>query len=243
LCDAHRILRTSLQFSGAGETVKTLLVTSAADREGKSTTSYKLAEEFAALGRNVLLMDADLRHPRLHHFLETHNRAGLSNLLTNVLPADNVLGLFRPTKNARLTFLSAGTIPPNPTNILASDRMALTLHYCAKKYDIVVIDAGPVLNVADARILSGKTDATLLVVAANQVARKAAKDACKQLHFAGANVLGVAFSKYAVSEPSYSSKDRFPERDTPTISVDSDVVSARAHNTASAHDTSAGFFR
>lgn len=209
LSEAYRTLRTSLQFAGTEGTVRTLLVTSSEPSEGKSTTSYKLAQDFAALGRSVLLVDADMRKPKLHRLFDTDNGIGLSNLLSNVVRQGNVASIFRSTNNPKVTFLSAGTIPPNPSDLLVSQKMGLTLHYCAKKYDMVIIDAPPVMGLSDAPILSRIVDGTLLVVAAKQVPRKAAKSAMKRLKAANANVVGAVMNKFSVSKVDYNYAYRY----------------------------------
>jgi polysaccharide biosynthesis transport protein len=213
LSEAYRSLRTSLQFTGSDGSVKSLLVTSSEPSEGKSTTSFKLAEDFAALGLNVLIIDADLRKPRLHRLFNTDNTIGLSNLLTNVVRQGEFKTLFRPTRNARITFLSAGTIPPNPADLLSSQKMSLTIHYCTKKYDMVIIDAPPIMGLSDAPILSRLVEATLLVVATKQATRKSAKNALNRLKSAGANVVGAALTKFEVDKFDYNYAYRYMRYD------------------------------
>lgn len=200
LSEAYRSLRTSLQFTGAEGNMRTLTVTSSAPSEGKSTTAFKLAHDFAALGKKVLVIDADLRRPRMHRLFNTDNTIGLSNLLSNVVRQGDVTTIFRETADKNVTFMSAGTIPPNPADLLTSQRMAMTLHYCAKKYGLVIIDCPPVMGLSDAPILSRQTDATLLVVAAKQVTRKAAKNALARLRAAGGHVVGATLTKFTVNQ-------------------------------------------
>lgn len=209
LSEAYRSLRTALQFTGTEGAMRTLLVTSAEPSEGKSTTVYKLAQDFAALGRSVLVIDGDLRKPRLHRVFNTDNSMGLSNLLSNVVRQGDVVSIFRKTSNPNVTFLPAGTIPPNPADLLMSQRMALTLHFCAKKYDLVIIDAPPVMGLSDAPILSRHADATLLVVSSKQVPRKAAKSALARLKSSGGNVVGAALTKFGVDNLDYNYAYRY----------------------------------
>ena len=209
LSEAHRTLRTSLQFTGVGDKLRTILVTSSEMSEGKTTTAFKLASDFAALGRKVLVIDADMRKPRMHRVFGTDNAFGLSNLLTNVIRSNNVTDLFRTTNNPNITLLTSGTIPPNPADILSSQKMGLTLHYCSKKFDLVIVDSPPVMGLSDAPILARQLDATLLVVSSKQVTRKSAKNALSRLKSAGANVVGCAFTKFAVDQLDYNYAYRY----------------------------------
>jgi len=209
LSEAHRTLRTSLQFTGVGEKFRSILVTSSEMSEGKTTTAFKLASDFAALGRKVLVIDADMRKPRMHRVFGTDNAFGLSNLLTNVIRSSNVTDLFRTTNNPNITLLTSGTVPPNPADILSSQKMGLTLHYCSKKFDLVIVDAPPIMGLSDAPILARQLDATLLVVSSKQVTRKSAKNALTRLQSAGANVVGCAFTKFAVDQLDYNYAYRY----------------------------------
>ena len=209
LSEAYRTLRTSVQFTGTDDSAKTIMVTSAEPSEGKTITAFKLAEDFSALGRRVLVIDSDLRKPRMHRMFKTDNGIGLSNLLTNVVRSGDVADLFRKTQNPKITFLSAGTIPPNPSDILMSQKMGLTLHYCAKKYDLVIIDSPPVMGLSDAPIISRQVDATLLVIAAKQSTRKSVKNAIARLRSAGGNIVGCAFTKFAVNKLDYNYSYRY----------------------------------
>ncbi|RUU07855.1 polysaccharide biosynthesis tyrosine autokinase, partial [Mesorhizobium sp. M7A.T.Ca.TU.009.01.3.2] len=138
LSEAYRSLRTSLQFSGAEGAPRSLLVTSSEPSEGKSTTSFKLGQDFAALGARVLLVDGDLRKPNLHRLFGLDNAIGLSNLLTNTVRKDDLPGIFRPTKYPNVTVLTSGTIPPNPADLLSSPKMALILTNLGKRFDLVI---------------------------------------------------------------------------------------------------------
>lgn len=209
ISEAYRSLRTSIQFAGAEGNLRTLLVTSAMPSEGKSTTVHKLAQDFAALGKKVLVIDADMRRPNLHRIFNTDNSIGLSNLLSNVVRQGEVLSIFRATSIPNVNFMSAGTIPPNPSDLLISQKMAMTLHYCARKYDLVIIDSPPVMGLSDAPILSRQADATLLIVSSKQVTRKAAKNAVARLRSAGGNIVGAAMTKFSVNQLDYNYAYRY----------------------------------
>lgn len=209
LSEAYRTLRTSLQFTGTDDGTKTIAVTSAAPSEGKSATSLRLAIDFAALGKKVLLIDADMRKPKLHRLLNAHNAIGLSNLMTNVVKSGDIGGIFQQTAHPNLTFLSSGTIPPNPADILMSQKLGLMLQFCKNRYDLIIIDSPPTIGLSDALILSRQADATLLVVATRQATRKSVVNALRRLKSSGANVVGAAMTKFAVNDLDYNYAYRY----------------------------------
>jgi capsular exopolysaccharide synthesis family protein len=180
------------------------LVTSSEPSEGKSTTSFKLGQDFAALGARVLIVDGDLRKPNLHRLFGLDNTIGLSNLLTNTVRKEDLASIFRATKYPNVTVLTSGTIPPNPADLLSSPKMALIVTNLGKRFDLVIIDAPPVVGLSDAPILSRLAEGTLMVISTNQVTRKSAKTALKRLRAAGANVVGAAMSKFAVNKFDYN---------------------------------------
>ncbi|WP_245441997.1 GumC family protein [Mesorhizobium hawassense] len=204
LSEAYRSLRTSLQFSGAEGAPRSLLITSSDPAEGKSTTAFKLGQDFAALGARVLLVDGDLRKPNLHRLFGLDNTIGLSNLLTNTVRKEDLGSIFRSTKYPNVTVLTSGTTPPNPADLLSSPRMAMIVANLSKRYDLVIIDAPPIVGLSDAPILSRLAEGTLMVISTKQVARKSAKTALKRLRAAGANVVGAAMSKFAVNKFDYN---------------------------------------
>ncbi|MEM7289170.1 MAG: polysaccharide biosynthesis tyrosine autokinase [Pseudomonadota bacterium] len=204
ISENYSSLRSSLRFTGVEQDVKSLLVTSSQPGEGKSTSVYKLAQDFAALGRRVLVIDADLRKPRLHEMYSVSEGPGLSNLLSNVIDESQVLDLFQRTKFPGVTFLSAGTPPPNPADLLSSSKMGALLRCCSRYFDLIIIDSPPILDLADAQILSGQVDATMLVVSSKSVTRKSAKAALARLDMAGANVVGAALTCLSMERLSYA---------------------------------------
>ena len=203
LSEAYRSLRTSLQFSGEQGAPRTLLITSSEPSEGKSTTVYKLAEDFAGLGARVLVIDADLRKPSIHRVFKVDNAIGLSNVLTSTINKNDLPKLIKQAK-PNVSVITAGMVPPNPADLLSSTRMGLLLQKLAKTYDIVLIDSAPMIGLSDAPILSRLAEATLVVVSFNQVTRKAARAALKRLRASGANVIGAVFTKFAVGKLDYN---------------------------------------
>jgi polysaccharide biosynthesis transport protein len=196
LAEAYRSLRTALQFSTADGVPSPLLVTSARPGEGKSTTAASLGRNFAQLGLNVLLIDADLRNPSLHEALGLSATLGLTNYLTgNSLPQ----GLFQTTDQQGLLLLASGPLPPNPAELLAGARMTSLLAVAGEKFDVVIVDGPPVMGLADAPLLASIARGTLLVVAGGQTRRTHVKAAVKRLFFARAQMVGVLLNKFNAS--------------------------------------------
>jgi len=141
--------------------------------------------------------------------MQTHNAIGLSNALTNVIKNGDIREIFQPTRYTNLTFMSSGTIPPNPADILIAPKTAMMLQFCKRKFDLIIIDCPPVIGLSDAPIISRLADATLLVVACKQATRKSAVSALKRLKSAGANVVGAAFTKFEVNKLDYNYAYRY----------------------------------
>ncbi len=212
--EAFRSLRTSLQFTGTEGAPKTLVITSAEPSEGKSSTARKLAEEFGSLGKTVLLIDCDLRRPNLHRLIGVTNGMGLSNLLTNMVVQNQNeegqgLEFLHDTPWPNVALMTAGTPPPNPANLLATEKMGLFVHACTQKFDMVIIDSPPVIGLADALLISRLGEATLMVVSANQVSRKAASSALKRLKSAGGNIIGISFNRFKIERADYNYAYRY----------------------------------
>ena len=244
--EAYRTLRTGLEFTAAYEELRTLLITSAESSEGKTSTAFKLASEFAALGRKVLIIDADMRRPQVHRLFRSDNTVGLSNLLTSVVRRGMKDTFFRKSEVSNVDYMTSGTLPPNPVDLLASDRMGVLLHFCKRRYDLVIIDAPPVLGLADAPILSRAVDVTLLVVAARQAKRKAAHNAVKRLRLVGGHLAGVVMTKFEVERLDYNYAYRYMNYGYYRYSSESvgisDSISASSNATASQKAFSVGDF-
>lgn len=204
LSESYRSLRTSIQFSGTESTPRTLMVTSSEPSEAKSTTSYKLALDFGALGKRVVIVDADMRKPSMHRKFGLDNTLGLSNLLTNSVRREDMPRTIRETGEDNVWIVRAGTIPPNPADLLSSTKMALLIEFLEERFDVVIIDSPPVIGLSDAPILSRIAQATLLLVSANNVSRKSAKSALKRLRAAGANIIGASMTKFTVGSLEYN---------------------------------------
>jgi tyrosine-protein kinase Etk/Wzc len=193
--EAFRNLRTSLIWSDGGEALKTLVVTSAAPGEGKTLTAANLAVTLAYDGLRVLLVDCDIRRPRVHGMFHVPRAPGLMELLTTVsAPGSPPLPAIRPTSVAGLSVLPCGALPSNAANLLSGTRMRVLLQELREQYDIIVLDTPPVLATADAGIVASLTDGVLLVVRAGTTDRNAAQRACQQLAQVGARVVGTVLN-------------------------------------------------
>jgi polysaccharide biosynthesis transport protein len=191
ISEAYFSLRTSLQFTTDQGAPKTLLITSTRAAEGKSSTTLALATNFARLGNNVLLIDADLRKPA---FVTGSDRnSGLSMLLTNhETIRDHVL----KTEHENLWLLPCGPLPPNPAELLASPRLKALIAEAAGEFDMVIVDGPPVLGLADAPLLGAVTRGTLMVIESGKTRTKAAQDAVNRLKASGSHIVGAVLTKF-----------------------------------------------
>jgi tyrosine-protein kinase Etk/Wzc len=211
--EAFRMLRTSLVWCEQGDDMKTLVVTSAAPGEGKTLTAANLAVTFAHDGLRVLLVDCDVRRPRLHGLFQVPRSPGLMELLTpSYNGTDNsqsltfnpgagrtdsgrpVTDVIRSTNVRGLSLLTCGALPTNPSGLLSGVRMRVLLQELSKSFDLVILDTPPVLATADAGILASLADGVLLVVRAGQTDRVAAKRAHQQLVNVGSRVVGTVLN-------------------------------------------------
>ena len=190
--EAYRSVRTALQFSTASGAPRRLVITSSSKNEGKSTTAVALAINFAQMGKPVLLIDADLRNPVLHRLLGIDNERGLSNYLSGRF---GVMELVRKTEIPNLYALTTGPLPPNPVELLSSMKLLTLLSQCEEHFAHVVVDAPPVLGIADSIVLSNQVDNTIFVIESGRTRKGHAKAALKRLQQAGVHPLGVILTK------------------------------------------------
>ncbi|MBS3873089.1 MAG: CpsD/CapB family tyrosine-protein kinase [Firmicutes bacterium] len=191
VAESYRVLRTNIQFSSLDKPVKTILITSTAPAEGKSTTAANLAIAFAQTGSKVLIIDGDLRRPSQHKVFKTSNPLGLTNLLMQNVATQIAV---RDVGVPNLKVVSSGPIPPNPSEIIGSGRMRDLLDSFKKDFDIIIIDGPPTLAVTDSAILSSMVDGVILVVAVGEVSKEMANKAKAQLASVKANILGVVLN-------------------------------------------------
>jgi capsular exopolysaccharide synthesis family protein len=196
--EAFRSLRTNLTFANVDKRPRSFLVTSALPSEGKSVVSANLALAFAEDGIPTVLVDADLRRPSQHALFGLSVREGLTSLLTGELPLD---GLQRFRVGARLLVIPAGSLPPNPAELLSSEKMTTLVQQLTGLAEncVVVIDTSPVLAVADPLVLSTKVDGCLLVVDAARTDARAARRAVERLTAVNATILGAVLNKVSAA--------------------------------------------
>ncbi len=201
MAEAFRTLRTNLLFAEDGESVKTLVITSPAPGEGKTTTAANLAVTYAQQGLKVLLVDCDLRKPRLAELFEINRKPGLAELLVGESSWEEAI---RPVAGVEgLSILPAGTLPPNPTEMLGSAVMRDLLAALREKFDVVIMDTPPLAGGADAAILGGASDGVLLVAKAGATHQQGARLAARELRAVGAKVVGAVMNDPAGELPRY----------------------------------------
>ena len=201
--EAYRSVRTALQFSTAEGAPKVLMITSTGAGEGKSTTSLNLAINFAQIGRNVLLIDADLRNPSLHKFLKVDQGRGLTNYLSGDLPA---LAAVRPTSIPNLFLMASGPMPPNPVELLSGQKFRRMLTEMQGRFAQIVVDCPPVLGLADAVVLGNQIGNVLYVVAAADSRKDFVRTALNRMSQAGVKPLGAVMTKLNLNEGLYGYK-------------------------------------
>ena len=189
--EATRILRTNLQFLDVDSDHTVLTVTSCSAGEGKSTTAANLAIALAHGGDRVVLVDADLRRPRLAELFELGGRDGLTTTLVGAVDAEQAV---QPTRVPGLDVLTTGRIPPNPTELLQTQAMSNLISSLQRQYDVVVLDAPPLLPVADAAVLASMSDGAIVLVRHGRTTREQVRAAAGRLEAVGANLWGTVLT-------------------------------------------------
>jgi len=193
LVEAYLSVQTNLGFATSHGLPRTISVTSTRPAEGKSTTAYAIALAIARSGKRVLLVDADMRSPSVHHVLSMKNSAGLSNYLAG---SDDIDALLRTTPVGELTAMTAGPQPPNAAELLASARMPMLFEKLLIRFDHIVIDSPPVMGLADAPLIASKTEAAIYVVQSHSLRSSLVSVAVNRLRAANANLVGVVLTKF-----------------------------------------------
>lgn len=199
--EAFRSLRTNIQFASVDRPIHTLLITSPSPEDGKSTVSVNLGVSLAQAGQSVVILDADLRRPQIHKKLALSNTLGL----TSVFVKQQVLlnGAVQSTGIENLSAITAGNLPPNPAELLASAKMSEILQQVTKQADLTIIDTPPIMAVTDAAALSSRVDGVILVVKPGKTTLAAARQAIEQLNRVGANILGLVLNDVLISRSLY----------------------------------------
>ena len=220
VAEAFRALRTNIQYASVDRPLNTILVTSPSPEDGKSTIAANLGVVLAQGGRKVVVVDADLRRPRVHKLFKLSNQQGTSDLF--VKPPEPLNGTIQKTEVANLYALTSGNLPPNPSELLGSEKMVKILDMVHDEADIIIIDSPPLLAVTDAAVLAPRTDGVLLVVKPGKTKLAACRQAVEQLQRVGANILGVVLNdvelrrsryKYAYYKGYYSYHNYYGDKD------------------------------
>lgn len=199
--EAYKLLRTNLQFALPDKPCRIIGITSSVRGEGKSTTSVNLSYTLAQSGKRVLLIDADMRLPSVASKLNIPGKPGLSNMLAGLNNEKSCLMISGYFDNWYI--MPAGDIPPNPSELLGSDRMHTLLDRYTKFFDYIVVDLPPIDMVTDALVISQWTDGLILVVRQNYTERKALNSCMYQINKLGAKFLGFVMTDAALGEGSY----------------------------------------
>lgn len=207
--EMFRTLRTNIQFMNNDKELQTLLVTSTAPGEGKSWTSANLAVTFAQAGQRVVLIDADMRKGRQFNIFGISPRPGLSNYLSGILgdtngrDKDDLSNYIQQTAVNNLFVLPAGDVPPNPSELLVSNKMRKLIKELREVCDIIILDAPPSLVVTDANILARIADSTIIVVAQNETKYENLEKVKKSIEKVGGKIAGVVLNKVPVDPKKY----------------------------------------
>ncbi len=193
--EAYRALRTNLQFTAVDKSLRTILVTSATQGEGKSTTATNLATVMAQANLKVVIVDADLRRPSMHNKFDQPNHTGLTNFIINREDSALYETDLRPTGIANLSLIPSGAIPPNPAELLGSKSMTDLLEKLEALCDVIIIDAPPTLAVTDAVLLSRSVDGVLFVVDSQNTDLRVAQEGLQQLRKIDAALVGVLMNR------------------------------------------------
>lgn len=198
--EAYRVLRTSVLLSAAGRPPKTVLVTSGQPGEGKTTTVINTAISLAQTSASVLIVDCDLRRPTAHKVLGVDPSQGLSTYLSRDVALD---GLIQKLPIPNLSLLPCGPVPPNPAELIISEKMKEMLRELAERYDHILIDSPPLINVTDPVILSTMVDGVILVVHGGKSTRDVLRRARQELSTVGAKIFGVVLNNVDLRKDGY----------------------------------------
>jgi protein-tyrosine kinase len=198
--EAYRSLRTSIQFAGLDRKCRTILMTSSSPGEGKSTTVSNFGVVMAQTGSRVCLIDSDLRRPTLHRVFGLSNGDGRTTALLDGLPFSEVA---QPTAVPNLFVLTSGPVPPNPAELVGSNRMRESLDTVAEEFDMVLLDSPPLVSVSDAVALAAFTDGVVLVVQSGKVPHEVVRRAVGQVQAVKGRILGVVMNAVNLKRDGY----------------------------------------
>lgn len=194
LAEAYRQLRTSILLSTAGHSPKSLLVTSSLPSEGKTTTATNTAISLAQTGARVLIIDADMRRPRVHSVFGIKNESGLSSILSSELNEQDVLDAIQHDERTKVSVMTSGPIPPNPAELVGSEQLTKLLKLLQKHFDHVVVDSPPITSFTDGVLIASVVDGVILVVHAERSSRQIVRRARQLVQDVGAKIFGVVLN-------------------------------------------------
>lgn len=198
--EQYRTLRTNINFLSPDSMIRSIVIASAASAEGKSTTAANLAIVFAQEGKKTLLVDGDLRKPTMQYTFHTENTRGLSSILTH---QSTIREAIKMTSIENLNLLTSGPLPPNPTELLASESFEQLLEQLQASYEIILFDSPPLLSVADGKILANKCDGTLLLINSGSTEKYQAIKAKEAVIHSKSRLLGAVLNNYDLPPANY----------------------------------------
>ena len=209
LAESYRHLRTSLLLSTAGRAPRSLLVTSSLPGEGKTTTAVNTAVSLTQTGASVVLIDADMRRPRMRSIFGFSDRPGLSSILSSDVSREDTLAMVSKDEVTGLHVLTSGPIPPNPAELLGSEQMRRLMTLLQAEFTHVVVDSPPINSFTDGVLIASMVDGVLLVVHGGKSSRHVVKRARQLLHDVGAKVFGVVLNNVNIQSNDYYYYQRY----------------------------------
>lgn len=236
IAEVFRTLRTNIQFMNSKKSLQTLLVTSTMPGEGKSWVSANLAITFAQAGKKVLLIDADMRKGRQHNMFNVERTMGLSNFLSGINETGSSENLhiqqyIKDTEVPNLYLMPAGNVPPNPSELLASETTINMIENLKQTFDYIIFDGTPSLLVTDALIISRLVDSTIIVTSHNTTKKENLEKVKKDIENVGGKIAGVILNKVPVSAKKYMSEYYYSSTNKPSTAVKKPIIHKEQTNT------------
>ncbi len=208
VAEVFRTLRTNIQFMNSKKNMQTLLVTSTMPGEGKSWVAANLAITFAQAGKKVLIIDADMRKGRQHVMFSVENKVGLSNFLSGIDEMGrnenlDIIKYVKPTEIQNLFLIPAGNVPPNPSELLASETTINMIENLKEKFDFIIFDGTPALLVTDALIVARLVDSTVIVTEHNTTKKENLEKVKKDIENVGGKIAGIILNKIPINAKKY----------------------------------------
>lgn len=237
IAEVFRTLRTNIQFMNSKKSLKTLLVTSTMPGEGKSWVAANLAITFAQAGKKVLIIDADMRKGRQHVMFNIENRMGLSNFLSGIDEMGrnenlDILKYVRATEIQNLFLIPAGNVPPNPSELLASETTINMIEKLKEVFDFIIFDGTPSLLVTDALIVARLVDSTVIVTAHNSTKKENLEKVKKDIENVGGNIVGIILNKIPINAKKYMETYYYSNTNMPATVKKNTVVREKKETTS-----------